>query len=430
MARSFTNIKTLTNIKNLTLLATLIGSALSASAMADTSVPVQPAQPAPVQTPIPPAPAYTATQTKGITVYQNEDTSVGLLGSIRLTAKTDSKKSQEHSIQNNDSRIGLAIRHNINAQRDYVIGYAEMGVYGLDSSTKNDDNDVYMRQTYAGVGSETYGVATFGKQFAPTDWALGIDTTYQFGGKAKHDTAGMSTDIVGSAAVYSYFGDNFSFGLMGQGNDDVDKVSFGSGWGDGPTDMHDAFADGSAHVNGAMAVTAAYKWDNGFSVSGAFAFNNYDVDAANGGGGYSGSTYSSGINAKYTTNVGEHVWYNAVQATYYVNQVDDGVAARRGANVYQAHPGDTSDKESILGLEAASQLKITPQWSVYANFDWTQGYDAMEGQTFQSTTIGTDYWLGKNAVAYLEYGYEKYNDNGYYGSVDDHLGAIGLRVFI
>ena len=55
----------------------------------------------------------------------------------------------------------------------------------------------------------------------------------------------------------------------------------------------------------------------------------------------------------------------------------------------------------------------------------------MDGQHFQSTTLGTDYWLGKNAVTYIEYGYEKASgntDDSY--NVSDHLAAVGLRIFI
>jgi hypothetical protein len=52
------------------------------------------------------APAYTATQTKGETLWSNEDTAIGILGSVRLMAKTDSNHTQEHNIQNNDSTGG------------------------------------------------------------------------------------------------------------------------------------------------------------------------------------------------------------------------------------------------------------------------------------------------------------------------------------
>ena len=140
---------------------------------------------------------------------------------------------------------------------------------------------------------------------------------------------------------------------------------------------------------------------------------------------YDGNTYSMGMNAKYTANFDGFTWYNAAQATYYINKVDDVNAARSGTS------NATDDQETILGLEYASQFKITPEWSVYANFDWTEGGDAMDGQHFQSTTLGTDYWLGKNAVTYIEYGYEKASgntDDSY--NVSDHLAAVGMRIFI
>lgn len=389
------------------------------------------------------SPAYTATQTKGETVWSDADNAIALMGSIRLYAKADSNHSVEHSIQNNDSRLGVAVRHNINANGNYVLGYYETGIHGLDSATDEQGNDVYTRQAYAGVGNEQYGVATFGKQYAPTDWGLGIDTTYAYGGKAKHDTAGMSTDIVNSAAIYYYNTNNFTVGVMGQGNDDVDKIGFGSGYGDGP-DMHDAYHDGSATVHGGAALAAQYRWENGFSVSGAAAYNNYTVNQGTtttdtpifGGGtvpvtrvtgpSYDGNTYSMGLNAKYNANVAEHAWYTGVQATYYTNKVNDVAAATSNRDNPTA-----DDQETILGLEFASQFKLTPEWSVYVNYDWTEGGDAMDGQHFQSTTLGTDYWLGKNAVAYLEYGYEKsYGNMSDSDNIDDNLGAVGLRIFI
>ena len=94
------------------------------------------------------APAYTATQTKGETLWSNEDTAIGILGSVRLMAKTDSNHTQEHNIQNNDSRLGVAVRHNfdLNGLSNYAIGYYETGVHGLDSATDDQGNDVYTRQ--------------------------------------------------------------------------------------------------------------------------------------------------------------------------------------------------------------------------------------------------------------------------------------------
>ncbi|HHP1349963.1 TPA: porin, partial [Klebsiella michiganensis] len=77
------------------------------------------------------APAYTATQNKGETLWSNEDTAIGILGSVRLMAKTDSNHTQEHNIQNNDSRLGVAVRHNfdLNGLSNYAIGYYETGVH-------------------------------------------------------------------------------------------------------------------------------------------------------------------------------------------------------------------------------------------------------------------------------------------------------------
>ncbi len=389
------------------------------------------------------SPAYTATQTKGEMVYQNDDTAIAIMGSVRLMAKDDSAHSVEHNIQNNDSRLGVALRQKINDNGYYAAGYYETGMHGLDSATDDQGNDVYTRQAYAGVGNDNYGVATFGKQYAPTDWGLGIDTTYAYGGKAKHDTAGMSTDIINSAAIYYYNTKAFTVGVMGQGNDDVDKIGFGSGYGDGP-DMHDAYHDGSATVHGGAALAAQYRFENGFSVSGAAAYNNYtvnqgsvttDVPVGPHGGtvpvttvtgpSYDGNTYSMGMNAKYTANFDGFTWYNGAQATYYINKVDDVQAATSNTS------NQTNDQETILGLEYASQFKITPEWSVYANFDWTEGGDAMNGQHFQSTTLGTDYWLGKNAVTYIEYGYEKASGNSDESyNVSDHLAAVGMRIFI
>lgn len=76
-------------------LAISIGTLFANSAMA--------AEPSALQA----APAYTATQTKGETLWSNDDTAIGILGSVRLMAKTDSAHTQEHNIQNNDSRLGL-----------------------------------------------------------------------------------------------------------------------------------------------------------------------------------------------------------------------------------------------------------------------------------------------------------------------------------
>ena len=70
------------------------------------------------------APSYSATQTKGETLWSNDDTAIGILGSVRLMAKTDSNHTQEHNIQNNDSRLGVAVRHNfaLTGLSNYAVG--------------------------------------------------------------------------------------------------------------------------------------------------------------------------------------------------------------------------------------------------------------------------------------------------------------------
>ena len=395
-----------------------------------------------------PAPAYTATQTKGETLWQNDDTAVGVMGSLRLFGKTDSNHTQEHNIQNNDSRLGIAVRHNISSDYndDFVLGYYETGIHGLDSSTDGLSNNVYTRQAYAGLGNDEYGILTFGKQYAPTDWGLGVDTTYAWGGKGKHDQTGMSTDIINSSGVYYYNDQNLTVGIMAQGNDNVDHIGFAN-YGNGP-DFHDAFRDSSATVHNGAALAAKYLWDNGVSLSTAAAYNHYTVNSGitegcetsvtdghcyhytdPDGRPYNGNTYSMGANAKYTASIGSHSWYNGAQATYYVNQVNDVSAATSGRYRHNQHIGDS--QESIFGLEYDSQFKLTDDWSIYADFNWLRGGDAMGGQHFQSTVLGTDYWLGKNAVTYLEYAYQKAwgNDNEDW-NIADHLGAVGLRVFI
>lgn len=114
------------NMKKLmpSILAMAMGAILGNSAMAAETTALQA------------APAYTATQTKGETLWSNDDTAIGILGSVRLMAKTDSNHTQEHNIQNNDSRLGVAVRHNfdLNGLSNYAVGYYETGVHGLDSA--------------------------------------------------------------------------------------------------------------------------------------------------------------------------------------------------------------------------------------------------------------------------------------------------------
>ncbi|MGL4726570.1 MAG: porin [Scandinavium sp.] len=414
--------------KTLTLTAVAAGIMLAFSAVAAENKPLQA------------APAYTAEQTKGVVIWNDENTSVGLLGSVRLYAKTDSKNTQSHNIQNNDTRFGVAIRHNLDAYGNYAAGYFETGMHGFDSATSDQGNDLYTRQAYVGVGNSDMGVVTFGKQYAPTDWGLGIDTTYAWGGKSKHDKSGMSTDIVNSSAVYYYNDNNLTFGVMGQGNDTVDGIEFAN-YGDGGPNLQDAYRDGAATVHGGAVAALQYRWDNGFSVSGALGWNNYSVDGGNSsvctavsantcipmtistGPAYDGQTYSSGLNLKYTTDIGGMAWYNGAQVTYYVNEVDDVLAASGSSH--------TDDSESVMGLEYNSQLKLTPEWSIYADFSWLQGGGAMDGQYFQSTVLGTDYWIGSHAVTYIEYSYQKswgHVDESF--NIDDHLAAVGLRVYL
>lgn len=394
------------------------------------------------------APGYTATKTKGRTLWSNDDTAVGLLGSLRFVGKTDSGHTQEHNIQDNDSRLGIAIRHNLTAgdSDNFVLGYYETGLHGLDSSTDGLSNNVYTRQAYAGFGNEVLGILTFGKQYAPTDWCLGVDTTYAWGGKSKHDQTGMSTDLVNSAGIYYFTDNHLTVGVMAQGNDNVNKIGFAN-YGNGP-DLHDAFRDGPATVHNGAALAAQYRWDNGLTLSAAAAYSSFTVNSGINEGcnplgpddhcyhytdpdghPYDGNTYSMGMNIKYTTALGELPWYNGAQATWYMNRVNNVASATSGH--YRHNPSADDDQETIFGLEYDSQLRLTDSWSVYADFSWLRGGDAMDNQHLQSTVLGTDYMLGKNAVAFVEYGYQKAWGNTYNDwNIDDHLGAVGFRIFI
>ena len=150
-----------------------------------------------------------------------------------------------------------------------------------------------------------------------------MDTTYAWGGKGKHDQAGMSTDIVNSAGIWYYTDDHLTVGVMAQGNDNVDKIGFAD-YGNGP-DLHNAFRDGAAQVHNGAAMAARYQWENGLTLSTAAAYNHYTVNSGlnqgctpfgpdahcypwteTDGQPYDGNTYSLGMNAKYTTNVGDH----------------------------------------------------------------------------------------------------------------------------
>ncbi|MDR6257743.1 hypothetical protein QE413_000105 [Klebsiella sp. SORGH_AS 826] len=55
------------------------------------------------------APGYTATQTKGATLWSDNDNAIGVLGSLRLFGKTDSAHTQKHDIR--EQRFPTGGRH-------------------------------------------------------------------------------------------------------------------------------------------------------------------------------------------------------------------------------------------------------------------------------------------------------------------------------
>ena len=99
------------NMKKLmpSILAMAMGAILGNSAMASETTALQA------------APAYTATQTKGETLWSNDDTAIGILGSVRLMAKTDSNHTQEHNIQKKENEPSIPATGMAVLRQQYVL---------------------------------------------------------------------------------------------------------------------------------------------------------------------------------------------------------------------------------------------------------------------------------------------------------------------
>lgn len=132
-----------------------------------------------------------------VTVYDNDGISVDVTGAAEVQVYKDYGDNPDTDIRLDDGDIGVSAKLQLN-QDWYALGAF---AYAFESQ---GSGDVYNDELYVGIGSDTYGQLTIGRQYLLVDDA-GIGKDYEFG------TGGVDFVLAQGDEVYKYVYDNGSF---------------------------------------------------------------------------------------------------------------------------------------------------------------------------------------------------------------------------
>ncbi|WP_373767469.1 porin [Glaesserella sp.] len=361
--------------------------------------------------------ALATTSAQALTVYENEGTTVGFDGSLRLILENAKKEvngqgNRTHSnLRNADSRFGVRVNHELDSGL-YALGRLEFRFDNKDDSTDTSDfGDLYAKRAYVGLGHKQYGEVTFGRQLTIAD-DIGLTDDYEYGiipGYTQTDgTSVVRYDYKGIEGLQLGVNYNFAENRDASGEVLVNKIKNGYGVG--------------------FVYATDVAPEQKFMIESAYTRNNY---------------------ATYTN------------SKHYADGVELGVGYRIGALTLVADLGYGNEK--LGGAKARGyfvspgiQYQVTEASRIYGNYLYEHNKftgnisndDSVEGSSFAKVKnatgaaketshgglIGVDYKLHKHAVTFVE---AKYVRTKGYNSADNYTGnkvtdkaiGIGMRVY-
>ncbi|OBX10771.1 porin [Gallibacterium genomosp. 3] len=346
--------------------------------------------------------ALAATSANAAVVYNQDGTKVELGGQLRLALAKD--KGERVDLKYGSSRLITNVTHDLG---DGFSALANVDLRFNDAGSEYDpDNsdfggDVYAYNLYAGFAKEGVGALTFGRQDTNLD-ALGIsDYTYDLGDVKQthnHDTK--------TAKFSSAEWNGFSFGLdyfFGNAKKDYTATSTeqnGKGWG------------------GALFYTAEVANDTTLTLNGGFSkVKHFDRTALvpdfNENAFVVGSELASGPFALA-------VDYSENKAS----GAEDATLDEFGTGTVTINPN------KLRALEVGVKYNYLENAKVYGEYQYFKATPRSgdDKVTMNGFILGTDYWLTKNVVTYVEGGTFQYKDQDNNKDRDNKV-RLGLRVY-
>jgi len=270
---------------------------------------------------------------------------------------------------------------------------------GLNSSTGalGQNGDLFGRQAYVGVASQTYGTVTFGRQYptgydyvgsltASPQWALGgagfgahpsdldnLDGTYRLNNTVKYKSPNFR---------------GFSLGAM---------YSLGGVAGD--VSRNEAYSIGAGYTNGPLIVAAEYS----FVKNPNFAlYGNKANDSA------TGSNITGPVISGYATAGSQDV--AAVGANYKLGDSTLGLVYSHtsfnnlGATAVAGLTGPAFTGKAVFNIvEANAKYMITPALQLGAAYSYTAGASmaGKSGAKYNQVDLGLDYLVSTRTDLYL-----------------------------
>ncbi|WKS98553.1 porin [Gallibacterium salpingitidis] len=333
--------------------------------------------------------ALAATSANAAVVYNQDGTKVELGGQIRLALAKD--KNERADLKYGSSRLIT------NVTQDLGDGFSALGNVQFRFDDKNDQN-AYAHNLFAGFAKDSVGTLTFGRQETNLD-DLGIsDYTYDLGDvKQTHNHDNKA------AKFRSAEWNGFSFGLdyfFGNAKKYEDKEQNGKGWG------------------GALFYTAEVANDTTLTLNGGFSkVKHFDKTATiqdyNENAFVVGTELASGPFALA-------VDYSENKAS----GAEDATLDKFGVGEAAIAPN------KLRALEVGVKYNYLENAKVYGEYQYFKATPRSgdDKVTMNGFILGTDYWLTKQVVTYVEGGTFQYKNQDNAKERDNKIG-VGFRVY-
>ncbi|MFC0323209.1 porin [Gallibacterium melopsittaci] len=350
--------------------------------------------------------ALAATSANAAVVYNQDGTKVELGGQFRVLLTKH--KGERADLKNPGSRV------EIKAAQDLGNGYSALAATQLrfDANDEDSFSDIEAHEVYAGFSQEQIGTLTFGRQATNLD-DLGIsDYTYDLG-----DVKQVHTSDKKAAKFRSAEWNGFSFGLdyfFGNAKKNVNEEQNGKGWGGALFYTAEIANDTTLTLNGGFSKVKSFHKDGLDADGNAVSAPDYNENAFVVGTELATGPFALAVDYSELKASGDR------KATLDLSDLKTDKVALEGFYKLRA-------------LEVGAKYNYLDNAKVYAEYKYYKA-TARTGDdkgTINGFILGTDYWLTKQVVTYVEGGTFKYSlDKANVNTKDrDNKIGVGFRVY-
>ncbi len=321
-------------------------------------------------------------------IYSDNNTTVNFGGHVDARLYLN----DNHHEQSHAATDGSRVRIHVNGKTQltdnlYGIGYAQ---YNLGSFNNNGGSN-YIRQAYAGIGSNTWGQVTYGKQYGALNNIANFTNVMPVYGGYANNRLGTGGRINDQIAYQGTFG-----GLSVAANYRLDPGSAT------PSSSTDSNTYATAGVKNGYGLSAIYNFNNGFAV----------------GMGYGSQKETQGVSTKlnHSTNYMFGTSYST-DNLYLAGLYTTGKmlpSHNSGANDFGSAVNTLgSGVHDFQGYELVAQYFVMPKWQLGTAYNYSQfdgGNKVNHVQAANYLDLNTTYYFNKNFQAYLSYNINFLND--------------------